>query len=242
LKVHAPRAIGRRAAILALLLAALAPLPSGAETITPYVTAKDIDLTRLIAPPPASGGSVEKAEIADIMEVQRTVSADRLKLAVADDTSTVFAMFGPLFGPKFAPAGLPGTTALFARAFATETFVVEPAKAYFNRARPYLVSKEIKPLVHMPASASYPSGHASRVALAAAILSAMVPELSRLLWARAEQYAESRIVVGMHYASDLDAGRNAGAALAAVLFTRPDFQADLAAARTELRAALGARP
>ena len=39
----------------------------------------------------------------------------------------------------------------------------------------------------------------------------------------------------MHYPSDLVAGKRAGAAMAAVLFTDPGFQADFAAAKAELR-------
>jgi acid phosphatase (class A) len=43
----------------------------------------------------------------------------------------------------------------------------------------------------------------------------------------------------MHYPSDLDAGFRAGTAMAAVMMQQPGFQAEFAAAKAELRAALG---
>jgi acid phosphatase (class A) len=73
----------------------------------------------------------------------------------------------------------------------------------------------------------------------AIILSSMVPEKRDQIWARVAEYAESRVVGGMHYPRDLEAGRLAGTAMAAVLFSYPQFVADFNAAKTELRAALG---
>ena len=42
----------------------------------------------------------------------------------------------------------------------------------------------------------------------------------------------------MHYPSDVEAGKLAGSVLAASLFGSPAFQADYAAAKSELRQAL----
>ncbi len=46
----------------------------------------------------------------------------------------------------------------------------------------------------------------------------------------------------MHYPSDLQAGWRAGTAMAAVMFALPNFRSDFAAARDEVRAALGLAP
>ncbi|HEX7416538.1 MAG TPA: hypothetical protein VF315_00670 [Steroidobacteraceae bacterium] len=50
------------------------------------------------------------------------------------------------------------------------------------------------------------------------------------------------MVGGVHYGSDVQAGRIAGSVLAALLFDSPAFQRDAAAARAELRQALGLPP
>jgi membrane-associated phospholipid phosphatase len=56
------------------------------------------------------------------------------------------------------------------------------------------------------------------------------------IWARAEEYEESRIIGGMHSPNDLAGGRLA--AMAAVMLADPAFMTDYAAAKAELRKVL----
>jgi acid phosphatase (class A) len=71
------------------------------------------------------------------------------------------------------------------------------------------------------------------------ILSNMVPERRREIMTRAWEYGWNRVVGGMHFRSDIEAGRLAGSAIATALMQRADFRAEFAAARAELRAHLG---
>ena len=73
----------------------------------------------------------------------------------------------------------------------------------------------------------------------AILMSGMLPERREAIWARAAEYQESRIVGGMHYPNDLDGGRRAGIAMAAVMLNDPAIRADYEAAKVELRKALG---
>jgi len=73
----------------------------------------------------------------------------------------------------------------------------------------------------------------------AVILSAMVPEKRVDIFERANDYAQSRVIGGMHYLPDLEAGRRAGSAMAATLLASPTFTADFEASRAEMRKALG---
>ena len=73
----------------------------------------------------------------------------------------------------------------------------------------------------------------------AIILSIMVPEKRNLIFIRADDYAYSRIIGGMHYPNDLVAGKLAGTAMAVALLSNPDFQNDLKKATTELRTSFG---
>jgi acid phosphatase (class A) len=70
----------------------------------------------------------------------------------------------------------------------------------------------------------------------------MLPEYSDKIMARADDYASHRVVAGVHYPSDVEAGKHAGTALAAFLFASPAFQPDYAEAKQELRAALKLPP
>lgn len=226
-----------------LLLAALAaPLvtPFGAaraEDVVPYVTAANVDLTRLLPPPPPADGPVQAAEIQAVLDAQAT-TPERIAQAVADAKEGVTDMFGAILGPAFDPARLPLATRLFARVGASEDATVDPAKPFFGRVRPWLADSRVKALVPASKSGSWPSGHTTRVTMTAAVLAAMLPERREAIWARAADYAQSRVVGGMHYPSDLEAGQRAGTAMAATLFADAGFQADFAAARTELRAVL----
>ena len=222
------------AAVLAGLIAGPAP---AAEP--PYLTAGSLDLILLLPPPPLIDSARQADEIAAVIAAQQEASPARIAQAAADAEQSVFVMFGGTIGPRFAPAALPRAGVLFARLGATEEAVVGPAKAGFDRLRPFLADPRIRPLVRESRSGAFPSGHTTLVTLTAIVLAAMLPERRPASWARADDYAESRVIGGMHYPLDLDGGRRAGTAIAALLFADPAFRADFAAARTEVRQALG---
>jgi len=66
------------------------------------------------------------------------------------------------------------------------------------------------------------------------ILGRVAPNRAEALMARAGEYAESRVVCGVHFPSDVGAGQVIAAAVIAHLDSSPEFQADLARARAEL--------
>jgi len=67
----------------------------------------------------------------------------------------------------------------------------------------------------------------------------MLPEMRAQIMARAWDYANNRVVGGIHFRSDIEAGRIAGTVIAATIMTRDDFTSEFAAAKSELRAVLG---
>ncbi|MFC0410239.1 acid phosphatase [Roseomonas elaeocarpi] len=219
----------------------LAALPVLAED-APYVTAADVNFLLLLPPPPARNSALDQAEIAQVLEIQRSRSPERAALAVHDATETPEAMFGTVMGPDFTAAKLPLTIAFLAHVAENEDVLTDPAKKGFGRPRPHLVNAEIKPIVPLSTSGSYPSGHTTRGTMTGIVLAAMVPERHDAILARVQEYGQSRLVGGIHYASDIEAGYRAGTAAAAVMMTKPAFQADFAKARAELRAALGLQP
>lgn len=89
------------------------------------------------------------------------------------------------------------------------------------------------------AHSSYPSGHATFGTVCAILLADMVPEKREALFARSRDFAHSRMVVGAHFPTDLEAGRIAGTLAVQLLLQNVNFQRDLAEARSNLRAALG---
>ena len=112
------------------------------------------------------------------------------------------------------------------------------AKQKYMRTRPFAQFNEHtwsefdddKELRH---NGSYPSGHTSLSWSMALVFAEMVPELQDTILRRAYQYAESRVIVGAHYQSDIEAGRLAASAGVASIHTSPFFAADIKAARAE---------
>ena len=206
----------------------------------PYVTGRMLDLAPLMPPPPVVGSVEDKADLAAVIQAQAAASEARKHQAFVDSDESVDIVLGAVMGAGFDLARLPKTAALFARIGESEDDTLDAAKPHFARPRPWIGHADVvQPIAKPTKSGSYPSGHTTRAALYAIVMSAMVPERQRDIWQRAQDYAQSRVIGGMHYPSDLEAGWRAGTAMAAVMFALPNFQADFAAAKAELRAGLG---
>ena len=70
------------------------------------------------------------------------------------------------------------------------------------------------------------------------LLSDMVPERRAQLMARAQEFAQQRAVCGVHFPSDLTAGRVGAEWLAQKFLASPAYRAASVEARQELRAAV----
>lgn len=227
-----------RALLLTLMLAGLPALAAA----QPFLTATQVDLARLLAPPPETGSAQQQAEMAVLQQYEATRTPERIAQAVKDVDESVFAMFGTTLGPAFNPGALPLAAHLFDRLGDTEETLSANPKGKFARLRPFLANPALHPPGPTSRSGSYPSGHATRSTIIGVVLAAMVPEQRGDIFARMADYAESRLVLGVHYPSDLAAGRIAGTAVDAVLFNDPGFLAAYAPARAEVRRALGLAP
>jgi acid phosphatase (class A) len=233
----------RRVLVLAALLAAALAAPTAGWTREPpYLTAQQLDIVSILPPPIAAGGTADGEQRAVVLRAQRSASPERVEQARRDADESLDTMFAGVLGKALPAAALPATTRLFVRLEETGDAVVAPAKAAFRRVRPWLADPEIKALVRPSVSGSYPSGHTTHITVSTIVMGDMVPEKRDVLWARARDYAWSRVIAGMHYPDDLDGGRLAGTAIAVALRDVPAFKADVDAARRELRAYLGLAP
>src|SRR3954447_19174836 len=197
------------------------------------------DLATLLPPPPVPGSPADRADLAALLAVQAARTPAMQAAARADAEETVFRLLGGM-GITLDPAALPATTSLFARLHADESALLGPAKRRWHRRRPFAASPAVRPCTtQLFWSASYPSGHAAFAYAAAEVLADILPEWQDAIRARARAYAEDRVVCGVHYPSDIEAGRLAGLALIAAMRDDTRYQQALAAARPELRHAVG---
>ena len=84
------------------------------------------------------------------------------------------------------------------------------AKEWLDRERPPLRDPDPEPLVSLPATSSFPSGHSTVAFACATVLALAVPRLRWPLVALAALIAVSRVYVGVHYPLDVLAGAALG--------------------------------
>lgn len=222
----------RYAALITLL--ALYPLGAQAALLTP----SEVDASRYLPPPPAAGSAVEKRELKELHAIAAR-SSKALKLIAARDAKDESPdIFNDALG--FDIAAKPETFKLLKLVVEEEDGDTKGAKAYFHRLRPYSVDHGIKtcePVKPGKAANSYPSGHSSLAFSMGVVLASLVPEKSQAILARATEYAEHRLVCGVHYRSDIVAGQQFGTILAIRLMENPTFKAQMDLSRAELGSA-----
>lgn len=226
-----------------------------------------IDMTRLLAPPPNDAEALA-GELEFVRKALATRLPARMACTEADTAVSVFR-FDDVLGALFTAGNLPQTEGFFAQVYHHMGTFLLLTKECWRRPRPFELDKGIVPPDSLLASAvdcsgatttvpsvaetphtsadpgavrysyAYPSGHAAFGALAAILLADMVPEQREALFRRGWEYGEARIIGGLHFPSDVEAGRVMATVLVASLLQDLSFQTDLSAARIELRTALG---
>jgi acid phosphatase (class A) len=138
-------------------------------------------------------------------------------------------------GADFTSEKFPKTFALLNHVYTDTLLITEADKKYWHTRRPYLTDHQVKLLIDpIDSSPAYPSGHTSSGRVMAEVLGMVVPEKLSALRDRAEMIAQDRIAAGVHYPSDIGAGRMLAMLIVGALLQNHDFQNDLAAAREEI--------
>lgn len=144
--------------------------------------------------------------------------------------------FGEAIGKDLTPDNHPHLYRLLSRLHLTEQQAGASAKAHFRRVRPYQQYKEKTSVPNAESATdftSYPSGHTHASWLVGLTLTALDPEHTEQIMKVAYELGQSRVIVGFHYQSDVDAGRIAGSITFARLQADKDFQKMLEKARKE---------
>jgi acid phosphatase (class A) len=208
-----------------------------AHATTYYIDPSQVDLVHILAPPPSLDSNEGRGDISAVLAAQASRTDADVKSAQADAQLSVFR-FADVMGPQFTPENLPFATTFFRNILSDDEQAVAMAKLHFSRPRPFVANPEVKPIIPQPANASYPSGHATFAYVHAILLADMVPERAAKIFERGDFYAHNRVVAGVHYPTDIEAGRIAGSVIDNVLLHEPRFLADFENARAEVRHAL----
>jgi acid phosphatase (class A) len=191
------------------------------------------------APPPGPDSPATRAELDELLALQATRTHEQVTAARAD-RKTRIERFYPALGFAAEAPRLPALERLAERIEDDVRIYIRAAKDRFRRLRPYEIERRVQTCIDdVRGDLSFPSGHAAFGWAMAYLLEGMVPERSAELQARAEEFARQRMLCGVHFRSDLEAGRIGAQRLLAEMELDPDFRAEQAAARAEVRAALG---
>jgi acid phosphatase (class A) len=238
---HRIRGLFVQVAFTALLVATgpvvVVALDAGKAPAAKYIAVGEIDLKALLADPPADGSDIARAEIEQLLKLQAARTPEQVARAQAEDTLTLFA-FASVLGTNFTPATVPITNKLFTRVGTDIMAVSHRAKMHWKRARPFNTDARIQTVGRKASSLSYPSGHATRAFAWAMVLGELVPTKKTELLERAKEIGDDRLIAGMHYPSDVEAGTKLGKAIGAKLLASATFRQELDAARRELATVL----
>lgn len=261
-----------RAPFVAMLLTVAICTGSGARALddAPYLALTIVDMTRLLAPPRVEPDALAR-DLEAVRSVQSARLTEELERATADGTVSVF-VFADVLGQGFNRERLPVTVAFFDKVNREFLAFLQVTKDCWRRPRPFEVDGTIVPVEALRAGATarpgsaaptgplaadspclgtprdslysyaYPSGHATFGAMTAILLAELVPERRAQLFERGWDYGDARLIGGVHFPSDLEAGRILGTVLVALMMQNERFSADLNEVRAELRAALGLEP
>ncbi|KSB87282.1 acid phosphatase [Caulobacter vibrioides] len=252
----------------ALLLAACAPLSGqapghsqartyaqagGSTTWTKppkgYLTlAEPFDAPGIVGPPPAPDSPRGKADRAAYDDTRKLAGTPAWDKAIADaDLSGAngFKSFSCAAKVTISPEKTPNLANLLLRMTDDAGTIYRPAKQAFSRPRPPVGNS--KPICvprekWIETEGSYPSGHALIGWSWGLVLAELVPDRAAQLTARGREFGDSRVICGVHFPSDLEAGRLLGGVMVSRLHADPAFVADLEKAKAEIAASRAEGP
>ena len=239
-------------AALLLVTAACAPVgarvaPAGAAgqpvvTAGPYLDAgTQTRLGRSTPLPPAAGSAEDQADRAATLAARVAPGSPRWTLAqMQAEISPALALghFDCPLGTRLSEDPPPALVRLFTRALEDVSAAARVAKARVFRPRPFVDDASVQTCIRVDDSyrtnSSAPSSHATAGIVFGLIMADAAPDQAEALNRRGQAIGESRLVCGLHYAADVQAGQQLGYDLFELISATPDYQADIAQARIEL--------
>lgn len=216
--------------------------PAKAPAISKFLQPGELDPSLILPPPPADGSPFATAELAELHALAASRTDERLAQAEHDAEVENVTSIASIFGPVLDLDKYPATAKLFKDLRNEDSVAAKAAKTVFHRSRPWEVDAGLaaNPALDKcdkgESKSSYPSGHATMGYASAYVLAQLMPSNAQIILARGADYAESRLICGVHYRRDVEAGHVLATALVDRLMSKPAFKAEFDAAEAELAA------
>lgn len=218
------------------------------KTSVGYLAGSDYPDGLLVLPEPPKRGSlrqqVDDAVYQESLKYRGTPQWAEAARAEQQKTGFMLEYFSQAMGFTLSKTATPDTYALFKgleKGGIKQS--IDRVKDHYKRTRPYAVFKQhtcstVEQEQKKLDDYSFPSSHATRGWLWALILSELNPARQNELLSRGYQYGQNRVICGIHWQSDVDAGRFIASYLLSRLHADPKFRERLARARVEIQSLL----
>jgi acid phosphatase (class A) len=201
--------------VLSVGLSGLAQAPAAIRQATPAQ-----DWAAFIGPCPAADSDEGKADLAIVLWHQRVRTAPEVQRALSE-VKLGLGAYAVVPGTALEVARYPKTAALIDKVGRDIKVVTDGLKKHFSRPRPYQADARVQPAIEREPSPSYPSGHATRGLAFALVLAELAPERREALLAQGRLVGVDRVIGGVHYPSDIEAGQRLALRLAEAWLADP---------------------
>ena len=215
----------------------------------PYFSFRELpNMLKWCPAPPDTVGAAFAYDIMQYMwgKEMRLKDKERTEIAIRDavySLECIMQEFSEPFGLNMSEEETPEIYKLLRDAKATCENISGFPKHYYKRMRPFMrfhehtATPQFEP--ELRRNFSYPSGHTILGWCSALLLSEINPEQADTILKRGMMYGESRVIVGAHWQSDVDAGRLAAAAVYSRMHTSKRFLEQMQLAQQEFRIKTG---
>lgn len=218
------------------------------EGAKPYKELSQLPNLLQIMPAPPSFESAEFAN--DVVRYgwgkQQRLDPERLDMAVADaewfDHTKVYLRWKDAFGLEITPTETPEIWKLLEASLATTDPMNHETKDFYLRQRPFERFGDDMPTDEeekVRGRGSYLSGHCMCGWVISLVLAQVAPERANQLFIRGLEYGDSRVIVGAHWQSDIDASLTAGSIGFCALQGCEEFVAQMKKAQQEYKEKTG---
>jgi hypothetical protein len=179
-------------------------------------------------PPPSTSSLQMKDETAEVKRTVEHLTSDQLAIAQKwNDGAGTYSPPGHwndvaleyVRDAKFSEVRAARVFALLNMAMHDAAVGCWEAKFHYFNPRPSQMDPSIKTEIGLPNFPSYPSGHSTFSAAAASVLSYLFPDGATSFAAMRDEAGISRLYGGIHYRSDIDAGKAHGQRIGAHTLT-----------------------
>lgn len=232
-----PHAAGPATPAAEINAASATPPPTD---LTGYLSADALDGTRILGPPPAVDSARAEAERQAYEETRALAGTPRWEKAIQDNdlwTGGAFRGLSCALGRELSEQRTPVTLRILHRIELDVRTVGVPPKLFYGRVRPAIGNDRpicVPRTEFLRENPSYPSGHSMAGWAWALVLAELQPQSADAVLQMGREVGESRVICGVHFQSDIEAGRTLSSAMVARLHAEPAFMADMAQARREL--------